>query len=226
MLDSCCIGRKGFHAMDTVREGDTLSLDTTEWTLDNDSPLLSANTFLSEYMFSALLLNCNYTTPQTPTFKATQHPTLFHSGSMYFLYKELQRAVGAKLCCKAYFCNDSEESIITCSSDTMVVYRVVRTATDSGEETGATKNEYHLRVVCEFPFAGEILSIAPIPLKQVSPYSATGRRDALIMSFKGFYVSVVAFDTQSEELYNIECYDFHKEAVVTIDSRSEGNCER
>ena len=211
--------------MGTVRRGDTLSLEPAEWTLDQESPLLPANALLSEYTLSTLLLHCNCTTPHTPTFKATRYVSLFHSGSMYFLYKELQRAVGAKLCCKAYFCSDSEENIITCSSDTMVVYRVVRTVSDSGEETDATKNEYHLRVVCEFPFAGEILSIAPIPLKQVSPYSATGRRDVLIMSFKGFYVSVVAFDTQSEELYNIECYDFHKEAVVTIDSRSEGNCE-
>ena len=157
--------------------------------------------------------------------KDGQCDVFLQQGVMYFLYKALQRATGAKLCCKARFCNETEENIITCSSDTMIVYRVVRTSKSSDPNESSTDGGSSLQVVCEYPFSGEILSIAPIPLRIVFSCSPTERRDAIIMSFKGYYVSIVAFDSQNDELYNVECYDFHKESVVALDSRDSRLCE-
>ena len=153
-----------------------------------------------------------------------QCDVFLQQGVMYFLYKALQRATGAKLCCKARFCNDTEENIITCSSDTMIVYRVVRKSKSPHSDENSKESGYSLQVVCEYPFSGEILSIAPIPMRVVSSCSPTEQRDAIIMAFKGYYVSIVAFDSQNDELYNIECYDFYKESVVALDSRGSELC--
>ena len=137
---------------------------------------------------------------------------------MYFLYKEIQKAVGAKLCCVAHFFDDQEENIVTCSSDTMIVYSVVRLTELTPEELESNIPPFRLKVVGQYSFSGEILSIAPIPFHSVSPYGSGPKRDALVLSFKGYYVSIIVFDDQNGDLLNVSCYDFHKDAVIALDS--------
>lgn len=131
---------------------------------------------------------------------------------MYFLYKELQKAIGAKYCCTCHFYNERTENIIACSSDTIVIYEVIQLS----EVDPNVPSPFRLKVMEQYSFCGEILSIACIPLKVVSPLSTQPNRDAIILSFKGNYVSILAYNDQEGDLSNIECYDFNKEAAIAL----------
>ena len=129
---------------------------------------------------------------------------------MHFLYKELQKAIGAKLCCQCHFFSDKTDNIVTCSSDTIVIYEIVRlSSVDANKES-----PYRLKVVGQYSFCGEILSIATIPLRVVEPNSTLSDRDVLIFSFKGNYVSFVVFNDFQGDLCTLQYYDFNKEASI------------
>ena len=135
---------------------------------------------------------------------------------MYFLYKELQKAVGAKYCCRCHFCDNHSENIITCSSNTITIYQVVKF-----QDTNASSSfSYKLKVCDQFSFCGEIQSIACIPLKKIKPSTVLSERDAVILSFKGNYVSFLAYDEMEGDLCNIECFDFNKDHVVALNSKN------
>lgn len=133
---------------------------------------------------------------------------------MYFLYDELQRAIGVKLCCHAHFCNETDENIVVCSSDTMIVYQIVHYREGVSKESENEKMAYKLRLVAEYPLSGEVLCIAPIPLNAVFPTTDSSKRDALIMSFKGNYMSIVSYDNYDSGIQTIERYDLNREAVI------------
>ena len=140
---------------------------------------------------------------------------------MYFLYDELQRAIGGKLCCSAHFCNEVDENIVVCSSDTMIVYQVVSYRVQDTNEHGNKRVAYQLRLVSEYPLSGEVLSSVCVPMNVVFPVTDVPHRDALIMSFKGNYVSVVSFDDYDTTIQTIECYDFNREACIAQDSSGD-----
>ena len=141
------------------------------------------------------------------------------ASSIYFLYNAIQKATGAKLCCLAKFYNGQEDNIITCSSDTLIVYKAVKYDHDTTDKNNQSTPVYKLKVMDEFSLSGEILCIAPSPLRKISPLYAKDSRDALILSFRGNYVSTIAFDEQNGGLQDFDCLDFHKEAVVALDGR-------
>lgn len=139
---------------------------------------------------------------------------------MYFLYKELQKAVCAKLCCTCHFFDEKRENIITCSSDTIVIYDIVRCSNCDS----SLQSPYRLKVVGQYSFCGEILSIACLPLKAIDPMSSLSNRDAIVMSFKGNYVSFLVYDDEEGNLCNIACYDFNKEAVIALNRIISWSC--
>lgn len=130
---------------------------------------------------------------------------------MYFLYKELQKALCAKLCCTCHFYTEKKENIIACSSDTIVIYEIVR----SNNVNSSMQSPYRLKVMGQYSFCGEILSIACIPLHVISPSSTLSNRDAIILSFKGNYVSFLVYDDDEGDLCNIDCFDYNRDAAVT-----------
>ena len=133
---------------------------------------------------------------------------------MYFLYDELQRATGAKLCCRAHFCNETDENIVVCSSDTMIVYQIVHYKENVSNESGNETTAYKLRLIAEYPLSGEVLCIAPIPMNIVFPTTDSSKRDALIMSFKGNYMSIVSYDSYDSSIQTVERYNLNREAVI------------
>lgn len=133
---------------------------------------------------------------------------------MYFLYDELQRATGAKLCCRAHFCNETDENIVVCSSDTMIVYQVVHYKEGASTESENETTAYKLRLIAEYPLSGEVLCITPIPMSIVFPTTDSSKRDALIMSFKGNYMSIVSYDSYDSSIQTVERYDLNREAVI------------
>lgn len=139
------------------------------------------------------------------------------SSSVYFLYNTLQRATGAKLCCLAKFYNGREDNIITCSSDTLVVYSVVKYDHDAVGKDNKLTPVYKLKIVDEFPLQGEILSVATIPLRKLSSLYSDDSRDALILSFRGNYISTIAYDEQNGGLQDFDCLDLNKDAAVALD---------
>ncbi len=42
----------------------------------------------------------------------------------------------------------------------------------------------------------------------------------MILSFKGNYVSFLAYDETEGDLCNIECFDFNKDHVVALNSKN------
>lgn len=136
---------------------------------------------------------------------------------MYFLYDELQRAIGGKLCCHAHFCNETDENIVVCSSDTMIVYQIVHYKERVSNENENDKTVYKLRLVAEYPLSGEVLCVTPIPINVVFPTADISKRDALIMSFKGNYMSIVSYDNYDSTIQTIERYDLNREAVIGKD---------
>lgn len=131
---------------------------------------------------------------------------------MYFLYKELQRSAGAKLCCVCHFFDENTENIVACSSDTMTVYEIVKVHT--GDQNG--RPPYRLKIVGQYSFCGEILSIATIPLNKVDPESTLSNRDVIIMSFVGNYVSFLVYDNEEGDLCSIQCFDYNKECAIAL----------
>ena len=101
----------------------------------------------------------------------------------------------------------------------MIVYKAVKYDHDTTDKNNQSTPVYKLKVMDEFSLSGEILCIAPIPLRKISPLYAKDSRDALILSFRGNYVSTIAFDEQNGGLQDFDCLDFHKEAVVALDGR-------
>lgn len=98
------------------------------------------------------------------------------ASSIYFLYNAIQKATGAKLCCLAKFYNGQEDNIITCSSDTLIVYKAVKYDHDTTDKNNQSTPVYKLKVMDEFSLSGEILCIAPIPLRKISPLYAKDSR--------------------------------------------------
>ena len=139
------------------------------------------------------------------------------ASSIYFLYNAIQKATGAKLCCLAKFYNGQEDNIITCSSDTLVVYKAVKYGHDMMDKNNQTTPIYKLKVMDEFSLNGEILCVASIPLRKISPLYTQDNRDALILSFRGNYVSIIAFDEQNGGLQDFNCLYFHRESRVALD---------
>ena len=131
---------------------------------------------------------------------------------MYFLYKELQKALCAKICCTCHFYGEKKENIIACSSDTIVIYEIVYSKNCDLN----SQSPYRLKVVGQYSFCGEILSIACIPLHVICPSSTLSHRDAIILSFKGNYVSFLVYDDEEGDLCNIECFDYNRDAAVTV----------
>lgn len=97
------------------------------------------------------------------------------------------------------------------------MYKAVKYEHETTDKNNQSSPVYKLKVVDEFSLNGEILCIASIPIRKISPLYSNDGRDALILSFRGNYISTIAFDEQNGGLQDFDCLDFHKEAVVALD---------
>ena len=138
------------------------------------------------------------------------------SSTRCFLYHSLQKSTGARHCCLAKFYNEEETNIITCSSNTMVVYKIVKCiGNEHGGENGDTSG-YKLKISDEFSFNGEILCVVPVPLYKLSQIDRNDKRDGLILSFRGNYVSSVGFDKRNGVLENFDALDLNDCAEIAL----------
>ena len=138
------------------------------------------------------------------------------AASSYFLYHSLQKATGSRHCCLAKFYNGDETNIITCSSNTMTVYKIVKHTGEQGNGESGGSPEYTLKIADEFSFNGEILCVVSAPIRKLSQLYSSDKRDGLIMSFRGNYVSTVAFDKREGGLETFDSLDLNNEAVVAL----------
>ena len=141
------------------------------------------------------------------------------SSTPYFLYHSLQKSTGARHCCLAKFYNEEETNIITCSSNTMVVYKIVKCI--GGEHDGENRDApcYKLKITDEFSFNGEILCVVSVPICKLAQIDRNDRRDGLILSFRGNYVSSVAFDTRNGGMENYDALDLNDRALIALNGK-------
>ena len=101
----------------------------------------------------------------------------------------------------------------------MVVYKIVKCIDGERDAENRGNPCYKLKITDEFSFNGEILCVVSVPLYKLSQIDRSDKRDGLILSFRGNYVSSVAFDKRSGGLENFDALDLNDRAFIALNGK-------